>query len=286
MRKLLKPGDILLLGLAGALDVFEEVRDPFGLMARGSEFLYTWVPPRYRRHNFSRVVARQLKTGDLEKVVKGDEVYLRLTSTGREKVVRDFPMLSLAQKEWDRRWRIVTFDIAEVERNVRKALRDKLRQLGLGMLQESVWITPHDVSVDLREFLESKGLDEVAFVLEVSAILAGNQELLVRKVWNLDALEEVYRDIIDDVTKLKDMYVTSDGRYLQHTSSKNQKDIGEWRTKETLREAVEKIRRRYGETLLSDPCLPKELLPVDWPAGKARRAVRDLQKIMWNNRKV
>lgn len=280
MRKLLKPGDVLLLGLAEALDVFEEIGDPFGLMARGSEFLYTWVPPRYRRHNFSRVVARQLKTGDLEKVVKGDEVYLRLTSAGKEKVVRDFPLLSRVKEPWDKRWRIVIFDIAEIDRNAREALRDKLRQLGFGMLQESAWITPHDVGVDLREFLESRDLGDEAFVLEVSAILAGNQELLVRKVWNLDALEVVYQDIIDDVTKLKDMYVISNGRHSQHTSSKNQKGIGKRITKETLAEASARVRRGYLEALLSDPCLPKELLPRDWPSEKARRAVQELQKII------
>jgi len=270
MRKLLKPSDVLLLGLSGALDVFEEVRDPFGVMAEGCKSLYGWVPARYRRHNFSRLLSRQLQTGDIEKVVKGDEVYLRLTSTGSEKITRDFPMLSLAKKPWDGRWRIVIFDIAEVDKNTRELLRDKLRQLGLGMLQESVWITPHDVSVDLREFLESRELGEAAFVLEVSSILAGDQELLVKKIWNLDALEEAYREIIEEARKLKDMYMVSSGRNLQYTEGKKTELIEEGR----------KIRQRYEEVLLSDPCLPKELLPADWLAGEARRAVRDIQKIM------
>lgn len=269
MKKLLRPSDVLLLGLSGALDVFEEVRDPFGVIAQGCKALYGWVPQRYRRHNFSRLLARQLQTGDIEKVVKHDEVYLRLTSAGREKIVRDFPMLSLATKPWDGRWRIVIFDIAEIDKNTRELLRDKLRQLGLGMLQESVWITPHDVSVDLREFLETRELGETAFVLEVTSILAGDQELLVRKIWKLDALEEAYREIIEDAAKLKDMYVVRSGRNLQRTEGKKTKMIEEER----------KIRQRYGETLLSDPCLPNELLPADWPAGKARRVVQEIQKI-------
>lgn len=270
MRKLLRPRDVFMLGMAGALDVFEEVRDPFGVMARGCDALYAWVPPRYRRHNFFRLMNRQLKTGDVEKVVKDEEVYVRLTSSGREKIVRDFPILSLSARPWDGRWRIVIFDIEESNKNTREALRDKLRELGLGMLQESVWVTPHDVSVDLREFLESKDLGEVAFVLEVSSILAGNQELLVRKIWNLDAFDEAYREIVKDANKLKDLYMISSGRNVQYTEVK----------KRELIEEARKIRQRYGETLLSDPCLPKELLPVDWPAGKARRAVRDLQEIV------
>lgn len=270
MRKLFKPSDVLLLGLSGALDVFEEVRDPFGVMAQGCKALYGWVPPRYRRHNFFRLMNRQLKTGDVEKVVKGEEVYIRLTSSGREKIVRDFPMLSLSARPWDGRWRIVIFDIEESNKNTREALRDKLRELGLGMLQESVWVTPHDVSVDLREFLESKDLGEAAFVIEASSILAGNQALLVRKIWNLDAFSEAYQEIIENVTKLKDMYIGSSGRNVQHTEAK----------KTEIMEEERKIRQQYVQVLLSDPCLPKELLPHDWPATKARRAVRDLQKII------
>ncbi|MEK7141058.1 MAG: PaaX family transcriptional regulator C-terminal domain-containing protein [Patescibacteria group bacterium] len=270
MKKLLRPGDVLLLGLAGTLDIFDGVKDPFGVMANGCKSLYGWVPSRYRRHNFSRLLNRQLQTGDIEKVVNHDEVFLRLTSVGRERIVRDFPMLSLANKPWDGRWRIVIFDIAEIDKNTRELLRDKIRQLGLGMLQESVWITPHDVSVDLREFLESKDLGEAAFVLEISSILAGDQELLVRKIWNLDDLEEVYRDIIEEAGKLNDLYVVSSGRNVQYAGAKRTELI----------EKVRKIRQGYGEALLSDPCLPRELLPKDWPAEKTRRVVRDLQKII------
>ncbi len=285
MRKFLKPGDVLLLGLAGALDVFEEIKDPFGIMASGSRALYGWVPPRYRRHNFSRVVGRQLKTGDIEKVIKGDETYFRLTSEGRERITRDFPLLHLANKPWDKRWRLVIFDIDELNKNTRNVLRGKLRQLGLGMLQKSVWITPHDVSVDLREFLESKGLGEEVFVLEVSDILAGNRALLVRKIWALDALEEAYQDIIKDATELFDMYVVRSGRISQYTRREKAESMGKKITEEKtiekeITEEVRKIRERYGEALLSDPCLPKELLPNEWPAADARRAVRDLQKII------
>ena len=112
MRKLLRPSDVLLLGLSGIMDIFEDIKDPLGIMATGSKNLYGWVPERYRRHNFSRVVDRQLRTGDIEKVIKGDQLYLRLTSVGKEKIARDFPMLPMAAKPWDRRWRMVMFDIS------------------------------------------------------------------------------------------------------------------------------------------------------------------------------
>lgn len=276
MKKLLRPGDVLLLGLAGAMDIFETVKDPLGVMARGSEALYGWVPPRYRRHNFSRVVARQMKTGDIEKVVKGDQVYLRLTSVGREKIARDFPMFSLSQKPWDKRWRVVIFDISELNKRIRDSLRNKLRELGFGMMQESVWVTPYDVSMDMREFLEHHDLGGVAFVLEVSEILAGDTEALIGKIWKLDALEKEYQEIINDVTQLQSMYVTPRGREVQHTSMHRK----EKERNRNIRENVREIRERYVQAVLSDPCLPNELLPNDWPEKKAREAIEELKKLL------
>lgn len=280
MKKLLKPGDVLLLGLAGGMDVFETIKDPFGLMASGSKALYGWVPERYRKHNFSRLVTRQLQTGNLEKVVKGDEVYLRLTSEGKEKVIRDFPMLRIAQERWDRRWRLVIFDISEINRRVRSSLRRKLKELGFGMLQESVWITPHDVTVDMREFLEYHDLGSVAFVLEVSHVLAGDIDALVRTIWHLDDLASEYSNILNEATKLLSVYVAGAGRHTQHTSVHGQgngrKKIG----KQNVEKKVREIRERYMSAFLSDPCLPAELLPTDWPGKKAREAVEGLNEFI------
>ena len=51
MRKLLKPKDILLLGLAHVLDFAEEVRDPGGFISFSYKNMYGWIPRRYRRNN-------------------------------------------------------------------------------------------------------------------------------------------------------------------------------------------------------------------------------------------
>ncbi len=279
MKKLLKPSDVLLLGLAGAMDVFEDIKDPLGVISTGSKNLYGWVPERYRRHNFSRVVGRQLKTGDIEKVVKGDQVYLRLTSAGREKVTRDFPMFSLAQKPWDRRWRLVIFDIAELNKSVRNSLRNKLKELGFGMLQESVWITPHDVSIDVREFLESYDLGDVVFVLEVSEVLAGDTEALIRKIWNLNNIEKEYLEIIEEVSQLQQVYVALCGRTSQHTGVQGKVSRLSGDSRENIEKKMREIRERYVAAVLADPCLPKELLPTDWPGPAARRAVEGLKKL-------
>ena len=111
MRKLLRPRDILLLGLSGTLDLFEEIRDPFHVMSKAYENMYGWVPHKFRKHHFNHLVWRSIKTGYIEKIVKNGEICLRLTSQGNKKITRNFPLLALQKKPWDRKWRVVIFDI-------------------------------------------------------------------------------------------------------------------------------------------------------------------------------
>ncbi len=45
---------------------------------------------------------------------------------------------------WDRRWRILIFDIPEYRRQVRDRIRHTLADIGFLRLQDSVWIYPYD----------------------------------------------------------------------------------------------------------------------------------------------
>lgn len=255
MKKLLRPKDILLLGLAGALDVFEEIKDPLGLGTQKAEQLYQWVPRQYKRHNFSRVIERVLRTKEIEKVVKDDQVYIRLTAQGEKNTIRDFPMLALAKQKWDKKWRVVIFDIKEVNRRSRDLLRYKLKELGFGMLQESVWITPHNVGKDMHEYVETNKMGSYIFVLEVEEILAGDRELLVNKMWKIYELNKKYSSLLEEINKLNKVYVNTHDRDIKHTNK------------------IRELKVKYLEILVTDPCLPKELLPEDWAGEKVRKAM-------------
>jgi phenylacetic acid degradation operon negative regulatory protein len=98
---------------------------------------------------------------------------------------------------------VVVFDIEEVSKRTREALRQKLKELGFGMLQKSVWITPHDIGKDLREFILSQGLGDEVFVMEVSCLLAGEVKALVERVWQLGKLNREYGEILEEVLALK-----------------------------------------------------------------------------------
>lgn len=264
MRKLLRPQDILLLGLSQAIDIFEEIRDPLGIMSKSYENLYGWVPGKYKRHDFSHLVWRTLKTGYIEKIIKDDIPYLRLTSQGQKRIKRDFPLLNIQKRVWDKKWRLVIFDIAEVSKRAREKLRKKLKELGFGMLQKSVFISPYDIAEDFAQFIANFGLEEYAYVLEVSTIVAGNPKTLANKVWHIDDLNEKYIEVVE---KIENSHLTEVSDRLSQLNTED---------KEKYQSLVREVRKDYIELILKDPFLPKELLPEDWKGERVKNLIKEL----------
>jgi len=54
---------------------------------------------------------------------------------------------------WDKKWRIIIFDIPEKKRAYRDFLRQHLRSFGFKKLNKSVWVTPHHINPDLIQLL-------------------------------------------------------------------------------------------------------------------------------------
>lgn len=48
------------------------------------------------------------------------------------------------KKRWDRRWRVIIFDIPEKRKTTRDALRSMMRGFQFYLLQGSVWVYPYD----------------------------------------------------------------------------------------------------------------------------------------------
>lgn len=250
MRKLLRSKDILLLAIAGVGDLFQEISDPMQLVSHAYKEMYGFIPRQYTRQNFYQAVWRSVKTGDIEKVVKNNKAYLRLTTIGKNRVHRDFPLTGFSRK-WNKKWVILIFDIEEKSRKLRNVLRNKLKNIGFGMLQQSVWITPLPIAKDMMEFVSNNNLNKYIFILEVSSVLLGDPKELARRVWHLDdaqklqvALDEKKRDLNKPIEIL-------DGRL------KN-RDIGGGGKLEVKKK---ELKKEQLELVLSLPFLFKELLP-------------------------
>lgn len=85
--------------------------------------------------------------------------YARVTEAGERLLTLESLRESNTRKpkRWDKRWRVVLFDIPERRRNIRNRLRYFMREYGFVRLQDSAWIYPYDcedlialVKADLR----------------------------------------------------------------------------------------------------------------------------------------
>lgn len=73
--------------------------------------------------------------------------FLRLTTKGKATLER----LNLSEygthkkkQRWDKRWRLLIFDIPEKKRTLREKIRRTLIAIGFMRLQDSVWVYPYD----------------------------------------------------------------------------------------------------------------------------------------------
>jgi len=250
-EKRIRIQDRILLGLALAGDLYSDVFEPFSLHLAKIKGI---LPPNYKASNFYAGVSRLLKTDLVEKVIKNGEIYLRLTSVGKKKFRRDISLRALQKKGWDKRWRLVFYDIAELESQTRRSLREKLLEIGFGQLQESIYISPYPLADDVREFLLASGLGDKVFVAVVERLLAGEEKELVRKIWRLDRINDSYKKLIEEIEK-----ATSEDKGSP--------------------KFYRRFRTEFLEIYQNDPLLPKELLPDGWLGGKARMLIGKLPNI-------
>ena len=102
---------------------------------------------RSRFSYYTKTVASRLVTRRFAKWVKKDDrVYLQITEAGQRKLAFEGEKMKLKdlKRRWDKRWRMVVFDIPERRSNIRHRLRGVMREVGFVRLQDSVWVYPYD----------------------------------------------------------------------------------------------------------------------------------------------
>src|SRR3989338_1654638 len=69
-----------------------------------------------------------------------------MTSRGEDLLRRwQFAYFELEKpKRWDRKWRVIVFDIPEKKRKIRDQIRTLFRTADFYLLQDSVWVYPYD----------------------------------------------------------------------------------------------------------------------------------------------
>ncbi|MDD2764363.1 MAG: PaaX family transcriptional regulator C-terminal domain-containing protein [Opitutaceae bacterium] len=229
MQTPLGPSLQLILSLA---DVFAE------LSVRGLTAAWErWIGPQ----RFERKLAQFARVGWLEDVhgTASTERIIRLTAAGRRAALGGRDPEACWRRPWDGRWRLVLFDVPETQRALRQRLRQKLRALGFGYLQNSAWISPDPVEA-LKDAIGTVNVDvETLSFLEARPGGGETDAQLVLGAWDFRRINrdyEVYGDILQSAPT----------RVSSRRAWRNWFDV-EWRA--------------WCRAVRSDPLLPEALLP-------------------------
>ncbi len=101
---------------------------------------------KIKRQRIYEAIRRLNKKRLIELVEKNDKLYIEITENGKKLINNfDYDDIELPNyKKWDKKWRMVIFDVPEKKKKERRALSAKLKDLCFYPLQESVYIYPYD----------------------------------------------------------------------------------------------------------------------------------------------
>jgi len=138
------------------------------------------------------------------------------------------------RRSWDGMWTTLVITSVGTDPRTRAALRNALQEKRFAELREGVWMRPDNVSVELGDAVSER-------VRLLRAYDEAPVELAAR-LWDLSGWASAGREMLTALAESRDV----PGRFV--------------------------IAAAIVRHLLSDPVLPDELLPEDWPGAALRTA--------------
>jgi phenylacetic acid degradation operon negative regulatory protein len=211
----------------------------------------------YNPESFNRTIRRLEEEGLIKKSKKDEKIHLLLTDQGRKIIKKHRAEAHGPPHSWDKKWRLVVFDIPEEKRKLRNYFRRYLVTLGFGKVQRSIWISPYDFSEIIQRYAKKLELSKYIFQITAEKFKGLSEAALVQAFWDLKGIQNKYLKLIQLYTKkqkeLAELF----------KNSPRDKDISTQITREHLL-------WDYQSILSRDPHLPAEFLPDDWGGEKAR----------------
>jgi phenylacetic acid degradation operon negative regulatory protein len=137
-------------------------------------------------------------------------------------------------RKWDGSWTTLIITSVGIDARTRATLRTTLQDNRFGELREGVWLRPDNLDVELTQDVLGRG--------RVMHSRDDDPDDLAARLWDLPKWAGIGRELLDEMASAADI----PGRFVA---------------------AAGMVRH-----LLTDPVLPSELLPGDWPGAKLREA--------------
>ncbi|MCG2691653.1 hypothetical protein L6272_02365 [Microgenomates group bacterium] len=212
------------------------------------EFLYFRLA-EYEPGSVRDAAIRLEKAGLVDKIVRNNQSYFRLTGLGKEQLVKSLNLSRGQQSVWDLIWRLVIVNDAQGQSRV---LESGLRALGYKRVTRGVYVTPFKVSGPTKQLFLDHKWQNMAQIIESRRLVLGDDQQWARRLWKLDQTSTAYFEFVNFSERLLKM-----GR--KNFSLLKQSKGG-------FKTALDK----YFSLIVSDPGLPRKLLPPDWQAEEAR----------------
>lgn len=136
---------------------------------------------KYPKKKVSDTFSRLRREGLIEITTVNHQIYISLTPEGRKKAgIMQIDKLKIKKpKRWDRKWRLLIFDIPEKRKISREALRGKLKELGFLPFQKSVWVHPFDCGAEMELLRDFFGLSKKEMCLIIAENIGDDQQFRV-----------------------------------------------------------------------------------------------------------
>lgn len=122
--------------------------------------------PWYLQRTLKRLKKQKLVDFDLE----DDKIVVKLTGQGKKKILK-YSLASLEIKRpivWDRKWRLIIYDVPNEKRKSADLFSQTLRDLGMYRMQKSVFLCPFPCENEVEFLREFYGIGEHVWILMVS----------------------------------------------------------------------------------------------------------------------
>jgi len=194
------------------------------------------------------------KEGSIEKKEEGEIVTCKLTNKGFDELCMEFSSFRFLKYTWDKKWRVISYEIPESKREIRDRLRREMQGWGLGPWHRSFWLTPHPIIPELNKLVSGRTEEQYIQAFESDHVF-GDKNLLIEKVWGKAQLDKKYREMFK---KWHDI--------LSHDGDKKEK--------------LTKVVNEFIPLLREDPGLPAELIGNTWIGFEALNIFKEIRSIL------
>jgi len=202
-------------------------------------------------------VSRMCRAGILKVRRNKSRSYYSLTNEGLALMHKgERRIFERKRTRWSGLWNIVVYYIPEENREARDRLRQELALIGFGPLSTATWISPHDLTDEVKELAEKLKVKPYIQVFQTRSQNINDPKSIVSRCWDLGKIQKRYARFIDEHRQRMD-------DYQERINSSETIEPGEYFVERF------KLIDDYRRLPYLDPDLPEELLPANWPRSEA-----------------